>query len=73
LTFQAGNFRNEESFCENIFCARKDFGPQGKLDGRIDVLKGPDLIDFQIHKFCDLCVQTLHKGTKLRATAKDPC
>ena len=72
IDISAGNVRERRNFCENISCARKDFGPRVKLGGRIDVLKGPDLIDLQKHKFCDLCVQALHKGTKLRATAKDP-
>jgi len=31
LTFQDGHFRERKNFCENIFCSRKDFDPQGKL------------------------------------------
>jgi len=37
---------------------------------RIDVLKRKDVIDFQTHKFYDLCVQALHKCNKLRTTAQ---
>jgi hypothetical protein len=72
LIFQAGNFRNGETFVETFSVHVKILAPQGKLGDRTDVLKRPDLIGFQIHKSCDLCVQALHKGTKLRANPPKP-
>jgi hypothetical protein len=41
VDISTGNFLSIGSFCENIFCVFKDFGPQAKLSDKIRFPSGP--------------------------------